>query len=137
MSSLDYSEDTLVEQPAIALLDALGWETVNCFHEFEHARGSPLGRETKGEVVLTSRLRPALEKLNPDASPEAIDLAAGQVPNCRNLSEDDTTTTGLDSIDAGCFFVLGTDFNQVDCRDCQGFAVDSIARQLCQPPLTP
>ncbi len=69
--------------------------------------------------------------------PEAIDLAAGQVPNCRNLSEDDTTTTGLDSIDAGCFFVLGTDFNQVDCRDCQGFAVDSIARQLCQPPLTP
>ncbi len=70
--------------------------------------------------------------------PEAIDLTAGSVPNCRNLGEEDEeTTTGLDGIAPGCFFVLGTDFNQVDCRDCQGFAVDSIARQLCQPPVTP
>ena len=28
-----YSEDALVEQPAIALLAALGWETVNAYHE--------------------------------------------------------------------------------------------------------
>ena len=72
--------------------------------------------------------------------PGAIDVTAGQVPNCSNLGavdEDTETTTGLDSIDPGCFFVLGTDSNQVDCRDCQGFAVDSIARQLCQPPVTP
>jgi hypothetical protein len=29
----DYSEDALVEQPAIALLAELGWETQNCYHE--------------------------------------------------------------------------------------------------------
>ena len=34
MTNSDYSENALVEQPALALLDALGWQTVNCFHEF-------------------------------------------------------------------------------------------------------
>ena len=29
-----YSEDILVEQPAIALFEKLGWQTVKCFHEF-------------------------------------------------------------------------------------------------------
>ena len=28
-----YSEDTLVEQPAIALFAELGYETLNCFNE--------------------------------------------------------------------------------------------------------
>ena len=28
-----YSEDTLVERPAIALFGQLGWETANCFDE--------------------------------------------------------------------------------------------------------
>ena len=37
----DYSEDALVEQPAIKLLGQLGWETVNAFAEFEHTGGSP------------------------------------------------------------------------------------------------
>ncbi len=72
--------------------------------------------------------------------PDAIDITAGQVPNCSNLGAVDAeieTTTGLSDINPGCFFVLGTDSNQVDCRDCLGFAVDSIARQLCQPPVTP
>ena len=34
-----------------------------------------LGRETTAEVVLMSRLRAALERLNPAATPEAIALA--------------------------------------------------------------
>ena len=29
--STDYSEDTLVEQPAIALFSELGYDTANCF----------------------------------------------------------------------------------------------------------
>lgn len=32
---MDYSENTLVEQPAIALFEELGWETANFFHEFD------------------------------------------------------------------------------------------------------
>ena len=67
-----YTEDALIEQPAIALFGDLGWKPVDCFPEFEQAGGSPLGRETPAEVVLVSRLRPALEKLNPGLTKEAI-----------------------------------------------------------------
>lgn len=66
-----YSEDALIEQPAIVLLAKMGWETVNAYHEFDHGT-STLGRETKAEVILTARLRPALQRLNPDAPREAI-----------------------------------------------------------------
>ena len=71
----DYSEDALVEQPAIALFAAMGWETASGFHEFDRAGGSPLGREAKSEVVLEARLRPALERLNPDLPADAFDQA--------------------------------------------------------------
>lgn len=66
-----YSEDQLVEQPAIALLAELGWETVSAFEEVLGPQGT-LGRETKGEVVLVPRLRAMLERLNPTLPPEAI-----------------------------------------------------------------
>ncbi len=36
-----------------------------------------------------------------------------------------------------CAAALGMDSQFVDCRTCQGIAVDSFARQLCQPPRTP
>jgi type I restriction enzyme R subunit len=36
MKTADYSEDALVEQPAIELFGSLRWETANCFHEFDH-----------------------------------------------------------------------------------------------------
>jgi type I restriction enzyme R subunit len=71
MTLTGYSEDALVEQPAIALLVELGWDTVNAYHEFDHG-ASTLGRESRAEVILTARLRPALQRLNPDAPPEAI-----------------------------------------------------------------
>ncbi len=80
----DYSEDALVEQPAIALLGDLGWETVSGFHEFDHPGGSPLGREAKTEVVLASRLRPALERLNPGLPPEAFDQAIEELVRDRS-----------------------------------------------------
>jgi hypothetical protein len=58
MTPSNYSEGILVEQPGIERFGSLGWETRNYFHEFDHGP-SPLGRETKAEVVLTQRLRPA------------------------------------------------------------------------------
>ncbi len=70
----NYSEDSLVEQPAIELFKELGWEVANCYQETFGPNGS-LGRETAAEVVLTSRLRPTLEKLNPDLPAEAITIA--------------------------------------------------------------
>ena len=77
-----YSEDQLVEQPAIALLAEMGWETLDCYDEFDQGI-SPLGRENRGEVVLKTRLRAALERLNPDASSESIDGAIEELTYSR------------------------------------------------------
>jgi type I restriction enzyme R subunit len=80
----EYSEQALVEQPAIELFDELGWETADCFHEFDSSR-SPLGRETPSEVVLIARLRAALEKLNPGLPAEAIGLAIEELTRDRSV----------------------------------------------------
>ena len=77
-----YSEDQLVEQTAIALLAGMGWETMDCYNEFDQG-SSPLGRENRGEVVLTTRLRAALKRLNPDAVSEAIDAAIEKLTESR------------------------------------------------------
>jgi type I restriction enzyme, R subunit len=66
-----YTEDQLVEQPAIGLFAELGWTTVSALEEIFGASGTLL-REMKGEVVLVSRLRAALERLNPALPPEAM-----------------------------------------------------------------
>ncbi|TWT74059.1 type I restriction endonuclease subunit R [Allorhodopirellula solitaria] len=71
----DYSEDTLVEQPVIALFSELGYDTANCFYEKVGVSDSTLGRDTTEEVVLVPKLRSALKKLNPDLDSEAINLA--------------------------------------------------------------
>jgi len=80
-----YTEDALIEQPAIQLFKKLGWETYKAYAEFEQAEGSPLGRETKSEVVLVERLRVALEKLNPDLPEEAIILAIEELSRDRGV----------------------------------------------------
>jgi type I restriction enzyme, R subunit len=74
MSPKGYSEDDLVERPAVELLEYLGWETVDAYGEFDHGE-STLGRTHKGEVFLLDRLKVKLQQLNPDAHDEAIDTA--------------------------------------------------------------
>lgn len=44
-----------------------------------------LGRETKCEVVLVSRLRAALEQLNPALPPEAITAAGDELSRARSV----------------------------------------------------
>jgi type I restriction enzyme R subunit len=78
-----YTEDALVEQPALSLLGELGWETVNAYHEFDQG-ASTLGRETRAEVILTARLRFALQRLNPDAPPGAIHQAMEELTRDRS-----------------------------------------------------
>lgn len=87
----DYSEDALVEKPAISLFAELGWETAGCFYEILGTSGDGatperpwLGRETTSEVVLVPRLRQALEKLNPDLPAEAIADAIEQLTRDRS-----------------------------------------------------
>lgn len=62
-----------LELASIEIFEALGWEHINA--ERETFPDGILGRETQAEAVLTSRLRPALEKLNPDLEPGALDQA--------------------------------------------------------------
>ena len=78
-----YSENQLVEQPAIALLKEMGWHTQDCSNEFESDIEIRTGREAKSEVVLTDRLRAALERLNPDATEDAIDAAIEELTQSR------------------------------------------------------
>jgi type I restriction enzyme R subunit len=78
-----YTEDQLVEQPAIGLFAELGWATVSASEETFGAAGT-LGRETKGEVVLVVRLREALARLNPQLPPEAIAAAVDELTRDRS-----------------------------------------------------
>lgn len=83
MSPHAYSEDQLVEQPAIGLFATLGWQTLSAQDETFGA-GSTLGRETKGEVVLTQRLRSTLTKFNPTLPSEAINTAIDELTRDRS-----------------------------------------------------
>jgi len=79
----EFSEEALVEKPAIALFEELGYETQNCFHETFGPKGT-LGRDAPSEVVLVSRLRPALERLNPDLPGDAIETAIQELARDRS-----------------------------------------------------
>jgi len=85
-----YSEDALIEQPAIALFTTLGWETANCFAErFGPGRdviyNVSTGRETPTEVVLRPRLQAALQRLNPGLPPQGIPLAVEELTRDRGV----------------------------------------------------
>lgn len=96
MSPHAYTEDQLIEQPAIGLFAELGWTTVSALEEqigglgagegslLTSAPTAGLGRETKGEVVLGARLRVALERLNPGLPPEAITNAVDELTRDRS-----------------------------------------------------
>lgn len=62
MNAHAYTEDRLVEQPAIGLFAEPGWQTASAMEE-QFGVGDTLGRENLGEVVLTPRLRAAPERL--------------------------------------------------------------------------
>lgn len=78
MSPHAYTEDQLVEQPAIGLFGDLGWQTISALDETFGAGGT-LGRETRGEVILVERLRAALTRLNPALPPEAMASAIDEL----------------------------------------------------------
>jgi type I restriction enzyme R subunit len=78
-----YSEDQLVEQPAIGLFAELGWQTLSAMEEVL-GNGGTLGRQTKSEVVLTERLRASLVKLNVDVPVETIEAAVDEISRDRS-----------------------------------------------------
>lgn len=79
----DYGEDAAVEQPTIALFADLGWETVNLYQEWASGTSTE-GRESESQVILESRLRTALERLNPLLPSTAIDQVVEEVTRDRS-----------------------------------------------------
>jgi type I restriction enzyme R subunit len=79
-----YTEDQLVEQPAIKLLGELGWECANAYNETLGPDGT-LGRDNRSEVLLLRRLRAAIERLNPDAPSEAVEQAVVEIAKPRTV----------------------------------------------------
>lgn len=74
------SEDRLVQQTFADYLEqALNWDSVYAWNQETFGPDGTLGRSNEKEVVLTRDLRAALERLNPDLPPKAIEDAIGQL----------------------------------------------------------
>ncbi len=77
-----FTEDELVEQPAIALFQELGWGHINAYHE-THGPDGTLGRDNRSEVFLLQRLRASIDRLNPGTSPGTIEDAIQEITKPR------------------------------------------------------
>jgi type I restriction enzyme, R subunit len=77
------SEQAL-ENATVDLFRSLGYEAVNAYDETFGPDGT-LGRQSRSDVVLRSRLRSALEKLNPDLPHDAVSHASEQITQDRAL----------------------------------------------------
>ncbi len=84
MTPGSYSEDALIEQPAIELFKSLGYEHKNGFHETLGENGT-FSRETQSEVVLKKRLKDSLIRLNPGIPDHIIDLAIEDISRDRSI----------------------------------------------------
>lgn len=78
-----YSEDALIEQPAIALFASIGWDTGNLYSEWTGSI-SKEGRQTQQDVVLVARLRSALIRLNPHLPEETFDQVIEELTRDRS-----------------------------------------------------
>lgn len=78
-----YSEQELIELPAIELFQALEYDHIDCFSETFGNEGT-LGRETSSDVILITRLKDALLRLNSGITNEAVTLAIEAVTRDRS-----------------------------------------------------
>jgi type I restriction enzyme R subunit len=115
----EYSEDKLVEQPAVSLFAELGWSTANLYHETFGLHGSE-GRESEREVLLPRRLRKALAAINPELPHEAIEKACEEVAQDRSLLTPANANREL--------YRLLKDGVKVSFRDAQGRPVTETVR---------
>lgn len=76
--SVSYTELSLVEQPALELLQELGWTHGDLMTEVP-GPANPTGRLSWRETVLPARLRAALGRLNPALPADALQQAEVQL----------------------------------------------------------
>ncbi|MCB0189477.1 MAG: type I restriction endonuclease subunit R, partial [Caldilineaceae bacterium] len=83
MTAYHDTEEAL-EFATIDVLAELGWgEHANLYEEIVGAT-SPVGRESRDDVVLRMRLLAALERINPDCPPQTLDLVADELMRDRS-----------------------------------------------------
>lgn len=76
---MKFDEDTLTQETTANYLEQLGWESVYAYNAEIFGPGGTLGRKDDRQVVLTGRLRAALEKLNPGLPSVAYDNAIREI----------------------------------------------------------
>jgi type I restriction enzyme R subunit len=59
---MTYTEDALIEQPAINLFNEIGWQTLDCFSE-TYGEDTLLGWDNRSEIVIVRELREALTQI--------------------------------------------------------------------------
>ena len=77
--SRDYSEDHLIEQPAMDVFEALGWETANVYEGESFGEDGTIGRESDKDSLLRFRFINAIKKLNPNLPRQAYELAYEEI----------------------------------------------------------
>ena len=85
MSNPRNDSEAALELETIQVFDQLGYQTQNCYDEWNHTSvvSKPL-RETRTQVILTEKLRAALKQLNPDLTSEAINGAIEELSKDRS-----------------------------------------------------
>ena len=83
LASFLSTERKLVEDPAIELMETLGWDTASLFHEAP-GPNNPTGRQSFKDAVLPTRLWAALRKLNPDLPDVALQAASDALTQDRS-----------------------------------------------------
>jgi len=80
MTRKDYSEDTLIQQPAVELLEKeLQWESMFAYDAEDFGPAGLLGRHSDREVILQREVDAALRRLNSGLPDEAYQEALTQV----------------------------------------------------------
>ncbi|MBW6486727.1 MAG: type I restriction endonuclease subunit R [Syntrophobacterales bacterium] len=80
MPRKDYSEDILIQQPTVELLEEeLKWDSVFAYDSEDFGPESLLGRSSDREVILRRDVASALRRLNPGLPVEAYEEALAQV----------------------------------------------------------
>lgn len=77
------SEDGIVEKPALALLQELGWQHVDLYGE-QPGPANPTGRTSFQQVYFPAHLQAALRKLNPTLPAEALTQAEAELTRDRS-----------------------------------------------------
>lgn len=84
MTPVGFGENNSVETPTIKIFESLGWSSKDLMYEKFGSTGE-LKREDTGEVVIISKLRQALERINPKAVTEDIEEAILDLTRDRSI----------------------------------------------------